>query len=134
MRDEYSPADPNTWNRSIATNLSLGIDAPRSAPLNPTEHATILSLYELADAAYTRGVVLVAAGPNVGAFRGMQSLLERIDPDSIEKPKEKNPAAVALGKLGGAKGGAARAAKLSPDDRAGIARVAAMARWKKSGS
>ena len=44
----------------------------------------------------------------------------------------KNPAAVALGKLGGKKGGAARAAKLTPEQRADIARLAATARWKKS--
>ncbi len=44
----------------------------------------------------------------------------------------KNPAAVALGKLGGKKGGAARAAKLSPERRREIARQAAKARWEKS--
>lgn len=43
----------------------------------------------------------------------------------------KNPAAVALGKLGGKKGGKARAAALTPEQRADIARVAANARWKK---
>ena len=43
----------------------------------------------------------------------------------------KNPAAVALGKLGGAKGGAARAAALSPRRRTMIARKAAQARWAK---
>lgn len=67
--------------------------------------------------------------PNVAAFRGVQSLLEKLDPDSIVKPKEKNPAAVALGKLGGAKGGAARAAKLSKKKRTAIAKKAAAARW-----
>jgi hypothetical protein len=47
----------------------------------------------------------------------------------------KNPAAVALGKLGGAKGGKARAAKLSPEQRSEIAKKAAAARWstKKPG-
>jgi hypothetical protein len=45
-------------------------------------------------------------------------------------PSGKNPAAVALGKLGGAKGGAARAAALSPKKRSMIARKAAQARWK----
>ena len=45
-----------------------------------------------------------------------------------EKPV-KNPAAVALGRLGGAKGGKARAAKLTPERRAEIARNAAAARW-----
>ena len=45
------------------------------------------------------------------------------------KPRKKNPAAVALGKLGGAKGGAARAAVLSPKRRSEIAREAATKRW-----
>jgi hypothetical protein len=44
----------------------------------------------------------------------------------------KNPAAVALGKLGGAKGGAARAAALSPKKRSEIAKKAAAKRWSKS--
>ena len=42
---------------------------------------------------------------------------------------EKNPAAVALGKLGGAKGGPARAKALSKKRRAEIAKKAAKARW-----
>jgi len=41
----------------------------------------------------------------------------------------KNPAAVALGRLGGLKGGRARAAKLSPARRSEIAKKAALARW-----
>jgi hypothetical protein len=43
---------------------------------------------------------------------------------------EKNPAAVALGRLGGKKGGIARAAKLTPEQRREIAKKAAAARWK----
>jgi hypothetical protein len=43
----------------------------------------------------------------------------------------KNPAAVALGRLGGLKGGKARAEKLSAKKRAEIAKKAANARWKK---
>ena len=42
---------------------------------------------------------------------------------------EKDPAAVALGRKGGLKGGKARAAKLSPEKRSEIARKAAAARW-----
>ncbi len=45
--------------------------------------------------------------------------------------REKNPAAVALGKLGASKGGQARAAKLSPKKRKDIAKKAAAARWDK---
>lgn len=45
--------------------------------------------------------------------------------------KDKNPAAVALGKLGGAKGGKARAKKLSAKRRKDIAKKAAKKRWGK---
>lgn len=45
--------------------------------------------------------------------------------------KKKNPHAVALGKMGGAKGGKARAAKLSPERRREIARKAVLSRWAK---
>jgi hypothetical protein len=51
----------------------------------------------------------------------------------IEEKTEdgKNPAAVALGRLGGLKGGKARAKRLSPSERREIASRAASARWKK---
>ena len=56
-----------------------------------------------------------------------------------EKPtketlQEKNPAAVALGRLGGLKGGKARAKKLSAKQRKEIAHKAAKARWNKEKS
>ena len=43
----------------------------------------------------------------------------------------KNPAAVALGRLGGLKGGPALAAKMTPAQRKAAARKAALARWEK---
>jgi hypothetical protein len=43
----------------------------------------------------------------------------------------KDPAAVALGRKGGLKGGKARAAKLTPDQRRESARKAAQARWAR---
>jgi hypothetical protein len=46
--------------------------------------------------------------------------------------RRKNPAAVALGRRGGKKGGPARAAKLSPARRAEIARKAARSRWARA--
>lgn len=45
---------------------------------------------------------------------------------------DKNPAAVALGRLGGKKGGPARAKKLDAATRSEIALKAAKARWAKS--
>jgi hypothetical protein len=46
--------------------------------------------------------------------------------------KKKNPNAVALGKLGGSKGGKIRAARLTPERRQEIARKAVLARWAKA--
>jgi len=48
------------------------------------------------------------------------------------EPDTRNPAAVALGRLGGLKGGKARAKKLSKKQRAAIAKKAARARWGQS--
>jgi hypothetical protein len=45
--------------------------------------------------------------------------------------EEKNPAAVELGRRGGLKGGKARAAKMTPEERSESARKAAKARWDK---
>lgn len=47
-------------------------------------------------------------------------------------PEEKQQSAVKKGRLGGLKGGAARAEKLTPEERSEIAKLAAQARWKKS--
>lgn len=46
-------------------------------------------------------------------------------------PDEKNKAAQELGRLGGLKGGKARAEKLTKEQRSEIARKAANARWAK---
>lgn len=51
----------------------------------------------------------------------------KVDPD-----QGKDPAAVALGRKGGLKGGKARAAKMTREQRAESARKAAEARWKNS--
>jgi hypothetical protein len=51
---------------------------------------------------------------------------EEPEPDPY---KGKNPAAVELGRLGGKKGGKARAAKLTPKQRTAAAKKAAQARW-----
>ena len=54
--------------------------------------------------------------------------------DAIEAEQKKNPHAVILGRLGGLKGGKARAKKLSAERRREIARAAAKARWAKQSS
>lgn len=47
-----------------------------------------------------------------------------------EPERDKDPAAVSLGRRGGLKGGAARAKALTPEQRSEIARKAAATRWK----
>ena len=51
------------------------------------------------------------------------------DVEDVAPESRKNPAAVALGKMGGKKGGAARAKVLTPEQRSEIAKKAADARW-----
>jgi len=58
--------------------------------------------------------------------------LTETDAANLKLTRPKNPAAVALGRLGGLKGGKARAAKLSPKQRVNIAKKAAQARWSNT--
>ena len=69
--------------------------------------------------------------PNEAAKSVLDSVIASGEGDNNEAKPEKNPAAVALGRLGGLKGGKARAKKLSPERRSEIARKAAQARYKK---
>lgn len=76
----------------------------------------------------------------VTAFRVVQEATTDADdtPTDEEMPLDtegKSPNAVALGRLGGKKGGLARAAKLTGEQRREIARRAAQSRWtsKKGG-
>ena len=62
-----------------------------------------------------------------------QAIGEHLDGTPLENPDAaKNPHAVALGRMGGQKGGLARAAALSAKKRSQIAKAAAKARWYKS--
>jgi hypothetical protein len=67
------------------------------------------------------------------ALRGVEAVIgEPLKParKTLQFPrKPKNPAAVALSKLGSRKGGIARAKKLTPEERKQIAQRAAKARW-----
>jgi hypothetical protein len=78
---------------------------------------------------------------NMGDFIHMKKAIKRVSKLAAGNPitgdtspvlPEKNPAAVALGRLGGLKGGKARALALSSTKRKEIARKAAMTRWGKS--
>lgn len=68
--------------------------------------------------------------PPKDSNRAAFDIVARATADKEPEP-EKNPAAVALGRLGGKIGGLARAKKLSAKKRSDIAKAAAAARWKK---
>ena len=72
---------------------------------------------------------------SVNAFRVFQEATGQIEPEPKQAEPElvdgKNPHAVALGRLGGLKGGSARAKKLTKEQRSEIAKKAAKARWNK---
>jgi len=69
----------------------------------------------------------------ITAFRVVQEATGQVEPESEEIEPEliegKNPHAVALGRLGGLKGGKARFEKLTREQRTEIARKAARTRW-----
>jgi hypothetical protein len=69
-----------------------------------------------------------ARDENETAFDAVQRVI-RLTEGAAER-QEKNPAAVALGRQGGLKGGPARAEQLSPERRREIALRAAQTRWK----
>ena len=66
-----------------------------------------------------------------GTPEDINLLAARIVEGATANPGGKNAAAVLLGRLGGNKGGKARANKLTPEQRSDIARRAAKARWQK---
>ncbi len=62
-----------------------------------------------------------------------QAIGEKMDGSPLDRPVDtRNPHAVALGKIGGKKGGVARAKALSPTKRRAIAKKAAGSRWKSN--
>jgi hypothetical protein len=70
------------------------------------------------------------------ALSGITRLVREVtDTHTPDEPADgKDPAAVTLGRKGGLKGGKARAAKLTPEQRSEIAKKAAAARWKSDQS
>lgn len=67
---------------------------------------------------------------NKAAKRVVDRIIARTE-DEAEAAPDKDPAAVALGRKGGKKGGPARAANMTPEERAESARKAARARWSE---
>ena len=65
------------------------------------------------------------------AWQIVQEATGQAPPAPPEPPDTRNPAAVALAKLGASKGGHARAASLTPAKRRAIAKKAVQARWSK---
>jgi hypothetical protein len=68
---------------------------------------------------------------NILISNDVENIIGKKLPNKSTKKLNKNPAAVALGRLGGKKGGKARAEKLTAEQRLQIARKAAYIRWNK---
>jgi hypothetical protein len=101
--------DPSTYFRTI----QLGLDAERIAAYHS-------NMPKRSSTKKTVDINLLAA-----------SIVAKATEEAAPAVKpEKNPAAVALGRLGGLKGGRARAEKLTPERRKEIASRAAKSRWK----
>lgn len=66
---------------------------------------------------------------NTVAYDVVRAATEADEAQAEPTPPAKNPAAVALGRQGGLKGGKARAAKLTSEQRKAIAKKAAAKRW-----
>lgn len=74
-----------------------------------------------------------SSDPNVSAYDAVQRLTgsEHLSKVPKKRNRRKNPAAVALGRLGGKVGGKRRAETLSAEKRSEIAKKAAAVRWSK---
>ena len=68
--------------------------------------------------------------PNQLAHAVMLESIGEAEPEPVDETKD--PAAVALGRKGGLRGGKARAEKMTPEERSEAARKAAAARWGKA--
>jgi len=97
-----------------------------------------LVLQEATCVDYRRGMAKRSAPKRdfmqVGRAIVEQAIGEQMDGSHLPTPPEdkRNPHAVALGSMGGKKGGKARANKLTAEQRQDIAKRAAASRWKKS--
>lgn len=101
---------PCNWRGFGDTESVMPERSTKTRPRDPNQLAHRIFLESIGEAPKTE------PGPHV----------KPIDPN-------KNPAAVALGRLGGLKGGLARAKALGPKKRSQIAAKAAKARWGKGG-
>lgn len=70
--------------------------------------------------------------PNRAARSVLDAVIARTE--GKPEPVAKNPAAVALGRMGGLKGGKARAEAMTPKQRTASAKKAAKARWGSKAS
>lgn len=105
--DKYNP-DPNTTAaRTVAESTAADDAAPADLEAAWQEWSSHIQNVD------ERGMSLLRAAFEAGYEAGS------------------TPDAAALGRLGGIKGGKARAEKLTPEQRSEIARNAAAARWKK---
>ena len=106
--------------------------ADRRAPSQPLEDLSGKFAYRRCQMCEWEGQLPFSTRgePDCPVCHAPTSLVAVFQPMSQSDALQKNPHAAALGRLGGQRGGPARAARLSPKRRREIARKAALARWK----
>src|SRR5438093_8232027 len=120
-----SPRFPTTGKRRSNKRRPTSATFRKSAPRTP--HSRLIRWGAMPDRSRKR-----PTDPN-------ELARQLVDEATGEAPKYdptegKDPAAVALGRRGGLKGGKARAAKMTPEQRIASAKKAALARWAKKRS
>ena len=98
------------------------------------DHPLILPGFVLVPLPISGTVILCLPEPSKGGKRRDKALFDAAVGDGPDPPPEldtRNPAAVALSKLGASKGRKARAANITPRQRTLIAKRAAMKRWQQ---
>ncbi|CAN5557723.1 hypothetical protein BH11PSE7_BH11PSE7_12290 [soil metagenome] len=109
-------------NGRLGGLASVAAVSPQDRSLNGLKGA-------LARWGHIRGRDNIPTMPRKDANQTAFSILQQA---TGEAPKPEETARQENGRKGGIKGGASRAAKLTPEQRAEIARTAALVRWKKS--
>jgi hypothetical protein len=119
------PAQPGFRRRTDGTHLRIG--CPKALGSSRSNVAvTFTALHAIAR--WNRNDPQAPRDPNQLA-KSIIDIATGQQPSPV--PDDKDPAAVSLGRRGGLKGGNARAASLTPEQRSKIAKKAAATRWKK---
>lgn len=131
MSEEYKNLSNHPSSRRVSTRCAARSQHAKSGVtrIHFTHCRKLSSLFvnvnTINDVRITPGVLRIGQDNGVFDFRDRSRIMKTM------AKKRKNPYAVALGRKGGRKGGPARAANMTPEQRSESARNAVTARWAK---